>query len=1318
MTGSRLNFLDAWMEEPSSSMLPEMTETSTSDIAIIGMALRFPGAETPDAFWQLLCEGKDLVAPLPRKRKKDVMATVQRFHPDKEGQFYEAAFLSAVDGFDYAFFDLSPKEAEYMDPEQRLFLQTAWQAIEDAGYGGQRIRGTKTGVYAGYSHSSVYGQSIRFDDPEMAALYVSGTASAMIPSRLSYLLDLKGPAMVLNTACSSSLVAVHTACQALRSGDCDMALAGGVKVDLYPIQYQNIGILSTQYRSRTFDDGSDGTAGGEGVAAVMLKPFASAVRDGDQIYGLIKGSAVNQDGSSIGLTAPNSEAQAAVMTAAWKDAGIDPETIGYMEAHGTGTKLGDPVEIDGMTKAFRAYTDKRQFCAVGSVKTNIGHLDNSAGIAGLIKAVLTLKHAKIPASLHFQRPNRKIDFVDSPVYVQDELTEWPAATFPRRCGVSSFGLSGTNCHVVLEEAPAADEVEAAVGAKASDSPAWQLFTLSAKSMASWRRLLAEYVQFLAADRTISLTDVCYTANTGRWHHPIRSALVCRDRADLLDKLQALLTADRARPADTPPQPAGTGSMRQLLAADIFVTRGDERISSSSVSSLDELPDSWMSMDEQEQLHTLRTWAMQYVQGADLPWERLYRQQKRKKISLPVYPFDEKRCWVSPGRDAALDWCHTRTWERASERSPSSEASSSVPRTVLCIHAGSRTAIQLVNALREDGHAVEEAVYPHPGESHLSQQEMETSQNEKNASASSAWLGTEEDYVRWLGSFRQKPVDQIVHMALLDESESGACTQEELEASLHQGVYSLFNLTKALVQLGFSHPIDLVLLADHVHQVTGEEVCLKPEHAACLALGRVVRVEYPNLQCRSIDLDHQLNIDKMMTELQTPGTAYLHVYRDGQCYTEKIEQMNGTDITQGSSAIIPNGTYIVTGGGGGLGLETAKYVASQAQVNLILLQRSGLPERKEWEQVLAHTSDPKLVRQLKGIMDIERSGSRVTVCQADVANLMQMKRVMADIRQQFGAVNGIFHCAGIAGDGYLARKSRDTFAQVMAAKVWGTWVLEQVTMHESLDFMMYYSSLSSLVGSAGQGDYAAANAYMDAFAAWRNRHSKRTVTINWSAWEEVGMAVDHQALERRQQQAGMKTDEALDVLDRVLTSPGDQWSDQWIISKTRSADDTEATVGQQDKPQIEQLQASTVRLTGVTSGSGQDEEQWIAQIWRELLGFEEMDVQDNFFEIGGNSILIVKMHALIEQRDPGMVSVVDLFSYPTIQGLAAYLRKVKHARLELQDLPDSAAPANEESDKYEDELLHLFEAVENGNMSMDEAFAMYEQMGREQDGKAQ
>ncbi|MFB9329945.1 amino acid adenylation domain-containing protein [Paenibacillus aurantiacus] len=607
-------------------------EESRKDIAIIGISAQLPEAEDADRFWDLLRAGKDGIAPFPPSRRRDADAYLRRKGmQDEQAAYYDGAFLGEIDKFDHAFFRLSPKEAGLMTPNQRLFLEQAWRAIEDAGYGGGLLDGSRTGVYVGFNNDTMhdYKSMIADVDPALLSLAVPGNLSSVIAGRISYLLNLKGPAVCIDTACSSSLVALHAACQALRGSECDMAIAGSVKIALLPLAHEvKIGIEASDWRARTFDDRADGTGAGEGVVAMMLKPLARALADGDAVYAVIKGSAVNQDGSSVGLTAPNVRAQEDVIVRAWEDADIDPLTISYIEAHGTGTKLGDPIEIEGISRAFARYTDRKQFVAVGSLKTNIGHLDHAAGIAGALKAVLALRHRLIPASLHFTTPNRQIPFEDSPVYVNAELAEWQTNGRPRRCGVSAFGMSGTNCHMVLEEAPEsanraanfADTVTAG-GLPLAEGEA-RVFPISAKSEASLAALIRAYTD--QADRLadVPLADAAYTAQTGRWHYRFRLAIVCSSTRELLAKLHRLTQS----------------GLLSDEADGIYYGAAEE--DASEARQEDMRPDELAAL---------------YVNGARFDWKRLNAGTKRNRVHLPAYAFERTRCWLDlvPAGEYAL-----------------------------------------------------------------------------------------------------------------------------------------------------------------------------------------------------------------------------------------------------------------------------------------------------------------------------------------------------------------------------------------------------------------------------------------------------------------------------------------------------------------------------------------------------------------------------------------------------------------------------------------------------------------------------------------
>ncbi|MBE9178533.1 SDR family NAD(P)-dependent oxidoreductase [Oculatella sp. LEGE 06141] len=500
------------------------------DIAIVGMAGRFPGAATLEDFWRNLRDGVESISWLTDEELIAAGVAPDTFnHP----HYVKAASrLEKIEWFDATFFGISPREAEIMDPQHRLFLECAWEALEGAGYVPQGA----IGVYAGANMNS-YLINLYSNQDLIAALgeqITFGNSKDFLPTRISYKFNLKGPSLNIQTACSTSLVAVHVACQSLLNYECDMALAGGVSIKMpqnqgYP--YRADDIFSPDGHCRTFDAKAQGTIFGSGIGIVVLKRLKEAMADRDPIHAVIKGSAINNDGSlKVSYTAPSVEGQAEVIVEALSASGVSPDTISYVEAHGTGTALGDPIEIQALTKAFRTGTTNTGFCAIGSVKSNVGHLVSASGIAGLIKTVLALKHRQIPPSLHFEQPNPQIDFTNSPFYVNTKLTDWHSTT-PRWAGVSSFGMGGTNAHIILQEAPP----------MAPSQPSlrpWQLLLLSAKTESALDTATKNLAICLQHHSELNLADVAYTLHVGRKSFDYRRMVVCRDR---LDAVQVLST---------------------------------------------------------------------------------------------------------------------------------------------------------------------------------------------------------------------------------------------------------------------------------------------------------------------------------------------------------------------------------------------------------------------------------------------------------------------------------------------------------------------------------------------------------------------------------------------------------------------------------------------------------------------------------------------------------------------------------------------------------------------------------------------------------
>jgi 3-oxoacyl-(acyl-carrier-protein) synthase/thioesterase domain-containing protein/acyl carrier protein len=564
-------------------------------IAIVGISGRFAGAKDINSFWENLCQKKESISTFS---DEELLQSGISQNQIKSSSYVRArGVLDHVEDFDADFFSIPFMEAQLMDPQHRHFLECCWEAMEDAGYDPERFYG-KIGVFGAASRSTYFLNQL-YSNPNISQsapefLLRTGNENDCLTTRVSYKLNLKGPSLSVQTACSSGLVAVCVACNHLLSRQCDMAIAGAVSIfspQRSGYLYQKEMIFSPDGHCRPFDANANGTVPGNGVGIIVLKRLANAIEDKDQIYAVILGYASNNDGhEKLGFSAPSIQGQADAIASAIRMAGVGPMTIGYVEAHGTGTAIGDPIEIKALSTAFAgSKPGKKTKCYIGSVKSNIGHLMEASGIAGLIKAVLALKHRKIPPTLHFTKPNPHIDFADSTFYINSELEEWNENPWPRRAGVSAFGFGGTNAHIILEESPNS----------VSNGSLYSLHILpiSAKTPQVLEKLVVQLGEFLQKNPRLSLADIAYTLQKGRKEWKYRKAFVCGDIQEAISL---------------------------LLNKSSFACISDNQ----KKMHLDQLAKSWMS-------------------GASIDWETLHLLAKPSRISLPTYRFERKRCWIDP-----------------------------------------------------------------------------------------------------------------------------------------------------------------------------------------------------------------------------------------------------------------------------------------------------------------------------------------------------------------------------------------------------------------------------------------------------------------------------------------------------------------------------------------------------------------------------------------------------------------------------------------------------------------------------------------------
>ena len=618
-------------------------------IAVVGMGCRFPGANNPQEFWQLLQDAKDAITSTP----------VERWQESDESTRY-GGFVPHLKEFDASFFRIAPREAASIDPQQRLLLEVSWEALENAAIAAERIRGSQTGVFIGIAAVDYWHQLLSKDTTEIDAYLTTGNTHSLASGRISHFLNLTGPSISLDTACSSSLVAVHLAIKNLRDRECDLALAGGVNRLISPkvsLNFSKAKMLSPDGRCHTFDESANGFVRSEGCGIVVLKRLSDAIAHRDKIRAVLLGSATNQDGRTSSITTPSSLSQQAAIERALVNSKVEASQISYIETHGTGTSLGDAIELEALSRVFK----HNQKLILGAVKTNIGHLESAAGIASLIKTVLALENKYIPANLHLTQPNSKVEWQELPFILPDKAIAWSASE-PRIAGISSFGFSGTNAHLIVREANFLVDREKT---EIQQEHNLYLFTISARHQKALEELAANYVRYLNAHPNSSIQDICFTTNIGRSHFNHRLATCVISITELKIKLTQYLDGETAAglyrgkaKSDRQVKLALIGSADNTELKELIDSTIDASIVSEDVCDflwqIGDEPNSnhlqqqviYSSPDLENNWHILIDGLAQlYVLGANINWQALAEKSGGQKICLPTYPFQRSVYWL-------------------------------------------------------------------------------------------------------------------------------------------------------------------------------------------------------------------------------------------------------------------------------------------------------------------------------------------------------------------------------------------------------------------------------------------------------------------------------------------------------------------------------------------------------------------------------------------------------------------------------------------------------------------------------------------------
>ncbi|MDJ0460313.1 SDR family NAD(P)-dependent oxidoreductase [Streptomyces sp. H27-C3] len=1156
------------------------------DIAVIGMSGAFPKAENLDEFWQNIVTGRDCVSEVPPSRWP-----VERYYderPGTPGKSYSKwmGVMENAHHFDPLFFNISPGEAEYMDPQQRVLLQESWRCVEEAGYNPEALSGTQCGVFIG---CSVNGYGGRLDETELSAHQNLGTNSAILASRISYTLNLKGPCLSIDTSCSSSLVAIANACDSLCLGDSDTALAGGVWVIPGPgvhVAMSQLRALSPDGRCYAFDERANGFVPAEGVGVLLLKRLADAQADGDRVQAVIKGWGVNQDGKSNGITAPSAEAQTQLQKRVYDKFGIDPADIELVEAHGTGTALGDPVEIDGLVQSFTSSTDRHGHCALGSVKSNIGHTACAAGVASSIKAILALKHETLPPTIQHERLNGHIDLDGTPFYVNTLAQSWQRRDKPRLAAVSSFGYSGTNAHLVVSEAPAA--------AERPQKPDARLIALSARTAAQLREQARQLVTHIDEHPQESLRDMSFTLLGGRKHFRHRLALVANTPAETALTLRTWLRSGSAasvRTGDNKPQRPVRGPAGPHEPA----------------------------AREQTDPRRLEQLAEEYAQGGALAFELLFTGRAGRRpgrISLPTYPFAKDTYWLDSADGVTKADRPGAGNARGSAEAGEPRAADTIGRAVLSLEPRWEPRTGPSGPTAEPGGRTVWLVGPAVAD----------------GSARALVSGTTE--LRTFEFDADRPLDAEylrLTQTLLTDIRTRAGRRAELGESFLQVVVLGHGASALRVMTGVSgllrtaaleHPWLRTQCVQYLDRVDHGD----PRSVAALA--------------ESIDADAR-------------GSAEQDIrHRGGQAYVRRLAEVPPHPAAAAQATPWrEGGVHLITGGLGGLGLILAGELTRTLHTGTVVLVGRSAPD----------------TRRLRVLDALEKPGVTVEYRRADVTDRRAVDELIDDVVARHGAVHGIVHCAGTLHDGYLATKTEAQLRAVLAPKTSGLVNLDEATKDLPLDHLIVFSSTAAVLGNAGQGDYAAANAFLDAYIEHRGElaaqggRSGHALSVGWPLWADGGMRLDDAALARLRRIGvhPLATEDALQAMSAAVASgrrhtlvlSGDR---ELLLSRLSPyiGDPTPATApAPTPVPAVATLRAP-VRET---------EEIWqrtlVAEVSAQLkVPVEEIDVDGEFGEYGFDSISLTELAGRLGDGHGVSVAPTVFFEHTTPARLAAHLAR--------------------------------------------------------------
>ncbi|NEW09012.1 SDR family NAD(P)-dependent oxidoreductase [Paenibacillus sp. SYP-B3998] len=1174
-------------------------------IAIVGISGRFPDAENVQQFWENLKNGRNSIREVPDDRGWNIN---DYYDPKLKtpGKTFSkwGGFLTDIDKFDPLFFKISPRESELMDPSERIFIQEAWKAIEDAGYNPGSISGKPWGVFA--CAKGDYSITVQ---NEIETYYLP--TDSYSATRLSYLLNLVGPAMTIDTACSSTLSVVVEACNSLILGNCEAAIVGGGAVYTTPnilIGSSQSLLLSPDGQCYTFDQRANGTVVAEAIGVVVLKLLDKAIEDNDHIYGVIRGWGMNQDGKTNGITAPSGLAQSRLQTSVYEKFNINPENITMFEAHGTGTQLGDAIEYQALTETFRKFTTNLDYCALGSLKTNIGHAFFGSGIAGLIKILLSIKNCQIPPSLNYENASPQMAVENSPFFVNTALREWETKLNEPRCAaMNSFGATGTNAHLVIEEYVSTHKKDTVVNTQVQN-PA--IIVLSAKD----ENRLKEYVdRFLIALENEEYTDkdladIAYTLQVGRESMEARLAMTVASIKELKEKFKTYLE--------------GKENSEDIYRSQVKPKKGGLAISAVG----------------KEMQEAMELW----VEGFVIDWEGLYRNNKPKRISLPTYPFAKERYWIQTNagvrkkeneepfsRDHSPEDPHelmmfTEEWEEA----PLNDYPVNELKTIVCFLSNPENQKRIKVQIKKRN--------PGANVIFISQGKDFQKDNEENYLISKSDKRTyEEAFSGILTDY--KKITAVVYLWPYEDPE---CIEDYKNI-----VYILQAIASEKVEterfiLGAQYKTELERC--YLESWIGFERSLGPMVSKTRV--KVVIQEKENSNQREITEEIS---ERLWKEIEAVSKVQSVLYKEGKRYEYKIKE---TSANPGETPLKTGGTYLITGGLGKLGLIFARHLAQEYSTNLILSGRSKLDKEK---QIL--------------IKEIEKLGSRILYIQADLCDRDGMRKGIEAAKEQFGEIHGIIHAAGIVDQQGIFQKEIESFEKVINPKIKGTLILDELLKGSPLDFICYFSSSAAILGDFGACDYAVGNRFQMAYTRYKNKLEdqkevlSKTVVVNWPLWRDGGMGLaqdDNEMYLKSSGQRYLETEEGVSIFEKILTQPQTQHlvmvgqkSMVYRFLRLNREQTTKTVRVDTGNSDISRVQPKEMQGFAIEQFVERDLKEMISKLHN--LPVEKLDVEEHLIEYGFDSINLFEFAGMIADFYGIDITPSSLLGYSTIGKIIEY-----------------------------------------------------------------